>query len=291
MVKENIIPIENKKPVEEVRQIEEEIRLPKLSEITDKDGKVKLPPELIEKLRDPNARFRVDVVAFPVDSQALMIAGSQSIMSKIRSDFPNVAELLEEMPDATLGFLREKHAFSAYRGQNAFKVPCSHTDNYSKTGPAAWSEYHTRIRQYVSEICQRTPEMHNHYEKLRQAREDLAKYIWDEYYRVLPFWPNVGGVNSRSFEADTKGAYENSSNHIVWSCLGWINVEDRRPAYDTFMASFSGSPEIKLLILDLYQMRRIENGARSSSANFENLKREIRSNSSYYGGLIDWQNF
>jgi hypothetical protein len=36
-----------------------------------------------------------------------------------------------------LGFLKEKHAFSAYLGKNAFKVPCSHRDNYSKTGSAA----------------------------------------------------------------------------------------------------------------------------------------------------------
>ena len=66
MTKENFIPIENKKPVEEVRYIEEEIRLPMLSEITDKDGKVKLPPELISKIRDPNARFRVDLMVFPL---------------------------------------------------------------------------------------------------------------------------------------------------------------------------------------------------------------------------------
>jgi hypothetical protein len=73
----------------------------------------------------------------PVDSQALMIAGSQSILSRIRRDFPNVARLLDEMPEATLGFLNEKHAFNAYLGQNAFSVPCSHSDNYSKTGPDA----------------------------------------------------------------------------------------------------------------------------------------------------------
>ena len=69
MVKENIIPIENKKPFETVQELKnevEEIRLPMLSEITDKDGKVKLPPELIEKLRDPNARFRTDLVVCPV---------------------------------------------------------------------------------------------------------------------------------------------------------------------------------------------------------------------------------
>ncbi|CAG8698112.1 12152_t:CDS:2, partial [Ambispora gerdemannii] len=72
-----------------------------------------------------------------VDSQALMIAGSDSIMSRIEREFPNVATLLRWNREATLSFLKEKHAFSAYLGQNAFRVPCSHEDNYSKTGPAA----------------------------------------------------------------------------------------------------------------------------------------------------------
>ncbi|KLL02358.1 MAG: hypothetical protein MRERC_2c094 [Mycoplasmataceae bacterium RC_NB112A] len=168
----------------------------------------------------------------PVDSQALMIAGSQSIMSKIERDFPNVARLLRWNQKATLGFLKEKNAFSAYRGQNAFRIPCSKTDDYSKTGPAAWSEYLTRIRQYVSEICQRTPAIETHFEKLRPAREVLANYIWDEYYKILPYWPSVGGTNSRSFEADKADSYEHSGNHIVWNCLGWIYVKDERTAYE-----------------------------------------------------------
>jgi|SRR5437764_8551969 len=69
--------IENKELVEEARHVEEVVRLPMLSEITDKDGKVKLPPEFIEKLRDPNARFRLDLVVFPVgieDWETLYVA-------------------------------------------------------------------------------------------------------------------------------------------------------------------------------------------------------------------------
>ena len=64
MPNKNPYLIENKKPVEEVRCIEE-IQLPKLSEITDKDGKVKLPPELINKLLDPQIKIRMDVMVFP----------------------------------------------------------------------------------------------------------------------------------------------------------------------------------------------------------------------------------
>lgn len=49
----------------EVKYVEA-TQLPKLSEITDKNGKVKLPLELISKLRDPQARFNNDLVVFPV---------------------------------------------------------------------------------------------------------------------------------------------------------------------------------------------------------------------------------
>ena len=49
----------------EVKYVEE-AQLPKLSEITDKDGKVKLPSELISRLRDPQARFRTDLIVCPV---------------------------------------------------------------------------------------------------------------------------------------------------------------------------------------------------------------------------------
>ncbi|KLL01735.1 MAG: hypothetical protein MRERC_9c010 [Mycoplasmataceae bacterium RC_NB112A] len=67
MVKINEYINTDPKPVqvEEIRYIEE-TRLPKLSEITDKDGKVKLSPEFIDKLRDPNAGFRVDLTVFPL---------------------------------------------------------------------------------------------------------------------------------------------------------------------------------------------------------------------------------
>jgi len=57
----NLIP-----KTETVYELKEEIRLPMLSEITGKDGKVKLSPELVNKLRDPNARFRIDSMICPV---------------------------------------------------------------------------------------------------------------------------------------------------------------------------------------------------------------------------------
>ena len=65
MTQKNPYLIENKKPFEEVSYLEEQIKLPNLSEITDENGKVKLPTELINKLRDPNAKFNSDLVVCP----------------------------------------------------------------------------------------------------------------------------------------------------------------------------------------------------------------------------------
>ncbi|MDR1670205.1 MAG: hypothetical protein LBR43_00565 [Spiroplasmataceae bacterium] len=52
-------------PKTEIVQELKEVQLPNLSEITDESGKVKLPDELINKLRDPNARFEVDLTVCP----------------------------------------------------------------------------------------------------------------------------------------------------------------------------------------------------------------------------------
>src|SRR5579862_4274300 len=115
MPKNNPYLIENKKPVEEVKYIEEKaIQLPKLSEITDKDDKVKLPPEFIEKLRDPNAKFRLDVVAFPFvdESDALIVARSDEIISVLRQKAPVIAELLSDNRPGTLAFLKARGALS-----------------------------------------------------------------------------------------------------------------------------------------------------------------------------------
>jgi hypothetical protein len=56
---QNLIP--KTETVYELKNEVEKFRVPMLSEIIDENGKVKLPPEYVEKLRDPNARFGVDL--------------------------------------------------------------------------------------------------------------------------------------------------------------------------------------------------------------------------------------
>jgi hypothetical protein len=85
-----------------------------------------------------------------------------------------------------LGFLQKKGALSLYQGTDAFRVPCSHKDDYSKSGPAAWQEYRRKIDEYVSNVCSKG-NASKHFEELTKAREVMVGYIHDEYYRVLPY--------------------------------------------------------------------------------------------------------
>jgi hypothetical protein len=56
-------------------------------------------------------------------------------------------------------------------------------------------------------------------------------------------------------------------------------VKDERPSTYTYKAQFSGSPEIKVLILNGNDMRRIENDA---SYDFEGAKQKISGGESRY---------
>jgi hypothetical protein len=135
MVYENSLKpiIENKKPVEEVREIEE-VQLPKLSEITDKDGKVKLPPELISKLRDPNAKFRFDVVAFPFvdEANAIIVARSHEIMRHMEENYPTVVQLLNYNRAGVIEFLKAEGGLSAVEVIHDFDVRSTSTSNDGK---------------------------------------------------------------------------------------------------------------------------------------------------------------
>jgi len=156
MPKNNPYLIENKKPVEEVRYIGEEIQLPKLSEITDKDGKVKLPPELIEKLRDPNARFRVDLVAFPFvdEATALIVARSDAIMTRLNREYPNVVSLFNHNRTGTVEWLRAEGALAGYNVIHKFNVPFPSGYSKSKSPTGAWREYREEIEKYVIKLCE-----------------------------------------------------------------------------------------------------------------------------------------
>lgn len=283
MVNENKIPIEvvNKKPVETVAELKEvnwwtknPIKKSNLSKSAQDLVNRKSGSEYVSENKEGYGPMGFT-------DEALQVAQSYAIMNRIRNEFPNVASLLDWKREATLGFLKANGALSGYRVNHTFYVPFR--DDYSKDGPTAWANYRNKIESYTDDICAKVGPQFR--EELREARKALTDYIHKEYYDLLPKWPSVGQVNVRGFEANVGGSYPyGSSKHIVWNCLGWITVTDRHPVYMTFEAEFSGSPEIKVLVLNVDKMKEIEEDAKY---NFEGAKRRISGGESRYR-QIDW---
>jgi hypothetical protein len=249
------IPKNINKPVETVYELkkEEEIRLPKLSEITDKDGKVKLPSELIEKLRDPNARFRVDVVAFPFvdEANALIVARSQAIMSEMERDYPTVVSLLNYNRAGVIEFLKAEGGLSAIEVIHDFDVRSTST---SDDGKEVWRKYKDEIFVYVDKLCRKLTDENGrpvYQEELRPARRALGEHIYDEYYRKLPCWPAPFCENTEWVDANIGGSYRSGAFYVVWNCSGYIKVHDKNEGFSAFRARFTGSPEIRVLLVNL----------------------------------------
>ncbi|CAI2176775.1 14950_t:CDS:2 [Funneliformis geosporum] len=84
--------------------------------------------------------------------------------------------------------------------------------------------------------------------------------------RTLGFLQKKGAL---SLYQGTDAFRGNASKHYEeLAAAREVLVEDKRPASDVFMASFSGSPEIKVLILNLQKLRVIEDFARDKEKLF-----------------------
>jgi hypothetical protein len=292
MVYENNLKpiIENKKLVEEVREIEE-IRLPKLSEITDKDGKVKLPPELIEKLRDPNAKFRLDVVAFPFvdEATALIVARSQAIMDEMRRNYPTVVQVFDYNRAGMIEFLDVEGGLTAIEVVHDFDVKSTST---SDDGKEVWRKYKDEIFIYVDKLCAKLVDQRGnpvYQEQLRPARRTLGEHIYDEYYRKLPCWPAAFCENIEWIDVNIGGSYKSTPHYVVWNCSGYVKIHDKNEGFRAFRARFTGSPEIKVLLLDYDFLSDME---RDFRGNIEGAKRFIDSEQTRNrsrGIRHDWQ--
>ena len=123
MVKENIIPIENKKPFETVQELKNEI--PSLEEFMktyeSDEGIIDSYNSEVDSYKD----IRVGKISGPMpygDETALMIVKSASIMSKLSRDYPTIARLFEGNRSGTMNFLKANGAFSTFRASHEFYV-------------------------------------------------------------------------------------------------------------------------------------------------------------------------
>lgn len=206
-----------------------------------------------------------------VSESALMVAKSESIVSRIRRDYPTIAKLFEHNRSGTIAFLKANEALAGYKITHDFIVPFS----ASGSGWKVWADYKNHIESYVEKLCRKLEDSKGRRfdEPLRKAREVLSKHVHDKYYAKLPRWPDVGKVNEELIYLDTGDCYEYRPYQLVWSCVGWVTVKDERPAYNTYKAEFRGEPAIKLLVIDYDKLKELEGIV--SSRSLEDAERMI----------------
>ncbi|CAB4446772.1 unnamed protein product [Rhizophagus irregularis] len=196
---------------------------------------------------------------------ALMVSKSESIVRRLNNDYPAISQLFAYNREGTMGFLKANGGLYGFSLSHDFNVPHTGNDNYK-----TWSEYRNAIERYLEKICDRVKAndpsnggmMRSFREELRPARKILSDEIHNKHYTKFPLWPAEYGKQESLVEIDTGSSYDHGAYTIIWSCVGWIKVTDKRPQYNKYIAEFSGNPDLKLLALDKDMLRTLENTVR-----------------------------
>src|SRR3954454_7221019 len=199
------------------------------------------------------------------NQSALIVSKSESIIRLINNDYPTLSQLFSYNREGTIGFLKANGGLYGFSISHEFNVSNTGHNNYK-----TWSDYRDAIEHYLENICDRvkaddpiTGEKRSFKEELRPARKVLSKEIHRQHYIKFPCWPSVYSEQSSRVELDTGNHYDNDTYIVVWSCVGWIKVTDKRPRLNKYIAEISGSPDIKLLVLDKDKLVKLENTVKS----------------------------
>jgi hypothetical protein len=191
---------------------------------------------------------------------ALMVSKSESIIRRLNNEYPVLSQLFTYNREGTIAFLKANGALYGFSLLHEFYIPHSGDNNLK-----AWSDYRNAIERYLDKVCDgvkaRDPyrdEVRSFKEELREARKILSDEIYDKHYIKFSFWPAVNEEQESLVELDTGSHYNSGAYIIIWSCVGWIRVTDRRPQHNKYIAEFSGKPDMKLLVLDNDRLRELE---------------------------------
>ncbi|RIA92659.1 hypothetical protein C1645_820398 [Glomus cerebriforme] len=191
---------------------------------------------------------------------ALMVAKSESIVRRLNNEYPVLSQLFAYNREGTIGFLKANGGLYGFNLSHDFDVPHSGNNNYK-----TWSDYRDAIERYLEKICENVKAIdpirgdnRSFKEELRPARKVLSDEIHMQHYIKFPFWPSVGDQQESHVELDTGDHYDSGAYIVIWSCVGWIKVTDRRPQNYRYIAEFSGRPDIKLLVFDNDRLKELE---------------------------------
>jgi len=301
MPKENLIPINKQKLVEEIRELEESSWW---QEYQSSISKSTLSPVARNKVISKSGSGFVSErgkegygpMPFVDESDALIVARSDEIISVLRQKAPVIAELLSDNRSGTLAFLKAKGALSVYR-----ETLSDFGKSYTGSGVSwkVWSQYKEKIEDYVKELCRQWHDgQGNFVYRLQNPSKKLVDHIHNKYYEKLPRWPSVGGINIATIYLNISDLDKTPNDvfYIAWSCIGEVSVKDEHPVLNTFSADFRGNPEFKVLIFDLDEVRKLEGELgyliSQPGRSIEAAKREIeRFQRSSYQGRLTWDSF
>ena len=196
-------------------------------------------------------------------SQAVeLFKSSESLSINLAKNFPKINELAKHNVSATLALLKSQKIISAYMVSHNFKI--NHKDE-GKKGFEVWRQYKQEIEKYTEKLTdgwEKKEGVSEYFsDRLEKMREILASYIYIEYSKKLPLWPDVGEENKENLKLDISESYDhNDFFHIIWSCIGWVEIKDKRPERLVYEAELKGSPRIKIISLDLDNLKKLERG-------------------------------
>ncbi len=266
MPKLNPYLVENKKPFETVAELKNEV--PSFEEFMktyESDEKVIDSYNLeVDSYKDIGVGKIFGPMPFVDEVNALIVARSQSIMDEMRRDYPTVVQLLNYNRAGVIEFLKAEGGLSAIEVIHDFDVRSTSNSSY---GPEVWRKYKDEIYVYVDKICRKLTDENGrpiYQEELRPARRTLGEHIYDRYYEKLPRWPAPFCENTEHIKVEIGGSYRSGSYYVVWSCYGWIKVKDENRGFCDFKARFTGSPEIRVLLINLDFLASMERRFRNN---------------------------
>jgi hypothetical protein len=190
---------------------------------------------------------------------------SNTIITLIKNDYPEIKELLEYKRDATLAFLKSQGALAIYKGGVELNVAKEVKD---------WNEFVEFAAKYSKYIVQKgiqtyqenendLPDSKKQFNKLEKiivdpAVEMISNSITSEYLHRFPSWPK-SGTQSDFIEINLKSAQEVNDYRIYWTCSGQVFVKDTK--YDIpingnkYKAEFSGKPEFQFSFFDMKKIK------------------------------------
>lgn len=210
--------------------------------------------EIIHEQKHSNQEYLNEVVE--------LFKSSESLATNLEKNFPKISELANHNVSGTLMYLKAKKTLSAYLISHSFLI--SYEGNERST--EVWKKYKDEIRTYVGKLFKDWQEKEKEKstkdssEKLLRMREVLSDYIHDEYYKKLPRWPSLlKRENNETLDLNVNDSYKYGKfSHIIWSCVGLVNVTDKRSGLFTLEAMLKGEPSIKILSFDFEKLQDLE---------------------------------